>query len=186
MKKFQLATYAFIALFFIGCSNDDAVPVNEEELITTVTVTMAPEGGGQSITMIYRDLDGDGSGAPLVTVSGTLETGTVYAGSVQLLNESVTPAEDITEEIIEEAEDHQFFYGIPQGLGSIVYSAPFDANGHPIGTNFILTTNSTGTGNLTVVLRHEPNKSAANVAQGDITNAGGETDVEVSFPITIQ
>jgi hypothetical protein len=35
-------------------------------------------------------------------------------------------------------------------------------------------------------LRHEPNKDALNVASGEITNAGGETDIEVSFPVTIK
>ncbi|HBK71516.1 MAG TPA: type 1 periplasmic binding fold superfamily protein, partial [Flavobacteriaceae bacterium] len=36
------------------------------------------------------------------------------------------------------------------------------------------------------ILRHEPNKSASGVSDGDITNAGGETDIEVIFNITVQ
>ena len=35
---------------------------------------------------------------------------------------------------------------------------------------------------MTVILRHEPNKAGAGVSDGDITNAGGETDIEVTFP----
>jgi hypothetical protein len=31
-----------------------------------------------------------------------------------------------------------------------------------------------------------PNKSATGVASGNIANAGGSTDAEVTFPITIQ
>jgi hypothetical protein len=34
-------------------------------------------------------------------------------------------------------------------------------------------------------LRHLPNKSAAGVAAGDITNAGGATDAQVTYPIVI-
>ena len=36
-----------------------------------------------------------------------------------------------------------------------------------------------------MILKHEPNKSAAGVAGGDVTNAGGETDAEMEFPITV-
>jgi hypothetical protein len=41
------------------------------------------------------------------------------------------------------------------------------------------------TGNIIVVLRHEPAKSAAGVAMGDITNAGGATDAQVTYPIQV-
>jgi hypothetical protein len=41
-------------------------------------------------------------------------------------------------------------------------------------------------GNLTVILRHDLNKSAEGVAAGNIANAGGDTDVEIVFPITVQ
>ena len=39
---------------------------------------------------------------------------------------------------------------------------------------------------MVVVLRHLLDKFAEGVADGDITNAGGDTDVEVSFPIVIE
>jgi hypothetical protein len=42
------------------------------------------------------------------------------------------------------------------------------------------------TGTLGVILRHQLDKNAAGVADGDITNAGGDTDIEVVFPVTIQ
>ena len=47
-------------------------------------------------------------------------------------------------------------------------------------------TGAASVGTLKVTLRHEPNKSAAGVVGGDITNAGGETDIEVEFPIVIE
>ena len=43
-----------------------------------------------------------------------------------------------------------------------------------------------GSGTITVTLRHEPNKDAAGVSSGDIANAGGETDIEVTFNVEIQ
>ena len=61
-----------------------------------------------------------------------------------------------------------------------------DDNGNPIGILTTLTTGEVGSGNLRIVLRYGPNKNADGVFSGDITNAGGETDIEVVFPITIQ
>lgn len=52
-----LALFLSSALVLTSCSNDDA-PVNEEEVITTVIVTLT--GGGETITLTSRDLDGDG------------------------------------------------------------------------------------------------------------------------------
>lgn len=183
MKNLKLIALLVIpALFTISCSNDDSA-VNEEEVITTVTTTLI--GGGQTITLTSRDLDGDGPNAPVVTVSGNLVTGTTYIGSTTFLNELASPVEDITLEVEEEGLDHQVFYQLASTLGAITYDDT-DENGNPIGLEFTLVAGTSGTsGNLTVTLRHEPNKSALDVTNGDITNAGGSTDAAVTFPIVI-
>src|SRR5690606_24397160 len=98
-------------LAFTACSDDDdPAPVNEEEVITTLTATLIPMGGGTTITLQTRDLDGEGPNAPVITVSGPLVAGTTYNGSLLLLNETITPAEVINEEIEEESDEHQFFF----------------------------------------------------------------------------
>jgi hypothetical protein len=179
-SKFFL--FALTTLTLASCSNDDS-PVNEEEVITTVTTTLT--GGGQVITLRSRDLDGDGPNAPVVTVSGNLTANTTYIGETVFTNETVSPAEDITVEVEEEGNEHQIFYQFPFALGSFVYT-DVDANGDPIGLSFTLTTGTSATtGNIVVTLRHLPNKSAAGVASGDITNAGGATDAQVTFPVVI-
>ena len=61
-----------------------------------------------------------------------------------------------------------------------------DSEGRPIGIVGTMTTNDAGTGTLTVTLRHEPAKDAAGVVDGDITNAGGETDVEAEFDLVVE
>lgn len=170
------------ALLTFSCSNDDNGPVNEEEVITTVTTTLT--GGGQIITLTSRDLDGDGPNAPIITVSGNLIANTTYAGEVSFLNETVSPADNITAEVEAEGEEHQIFYQFPAALGTVTYT-DLDLNGKPIGLAFTLTTGNAGTGNLTVTLRHLPNKSATGVASGDITNAGGATDALVTYPVTV-
>ena len=101
------------------------------------------------------------------------------------MNETVTPAENITEEVEEEGDEHQFFFTPTNNVVTVAY-ADMDINGDPIGIEFTLRTTNASSGNLTVTLIHEPNKNAAGVSSGDITNAGGETDAEATFAIGVQ
>ncbi|WP_194100242.1 type 1 periplasmic binding fold superfamily protein [Flavobacterium circumlabens] len=191
-KQLKMAAIALVAtLAFSSCSKDDETvpaPVNEEELITTVTATYTPVGGGTAITLKYKDLDAEGANPPVITVSGTFEKNKTYNGLVTVLNESSNPVDDITLEIIEEGVDHQLFYQKTGTLNAFSYAtAPsnFDKNGKPVGLQSVFTTTEAATGNLIITLRHEPNKSGANVSNGDITNASGATDFEVTFPISV-
>lgn len=178
-----LAAFTFIG---ISCTDDDPVAVNPEEVITTLTVTLTPQGGGTAITLKSYDLDGtDGPDAPIITVSGKLAANTVYTGATEVLNETEDPAEDVTVEVVQEGDEHQFFYTFSNNLGSTTYTDT-DADGNPIGVTFTLNTADASTGNLTVTLIHEPVKDASGVKTGSISNAGGETDVEATFPITIE
>ncbi len=195
MKNLKITTLTLIAvLAFSSCSKDDnplvliPPPVNEEELITTVTAIYTPQGGGTAITLQYKDLDGDGPNAPVITVSGDFAQSKTYDGTVTFKNEAANPVEDITPEITTEGVDHQLFYQKTGTLNAFTYgTAPsnLDTNGKPIGLQSVFTTTGAATGTLKITLRHLPNKSAANVATGDITNAGGSTDAEVSFNITV-
>lgn len=192
LNKFK--TYALIIATVVtlsSCSNDDNndAPVNEEELITTVTAIYTPVGGGTAITLQYKDLDGEGANAPVITASGNFEKNKTYNGVLTFKNELTDPAEDITLEIIEEGVDHQVFYRTTGTVNAFTYgtaASNLDANGLPVGLQSVFTTTDAATGTLTVTLRHQPNKTASNVASGDITNAAGSTDAEVSFPISVQ
>jgi hypothetical protein len=184
MKNSKILALALLTVFtFSSCNNDDPEVVNEEEVITTVTTTLT--AGSSVITLTSRDLDGDGPNAPVVTASGDLKINTTYNGTTTFLNEAVKPADDITAEVKEEGEDHQLFYQAPTAVGTFTYGDT-DKNGKPIGLTFTLKTGATATtGNITVVLRHLPAKSASGVATGDITNAGGATDASVTFPVKV-
>lgn len=189
MKTIKNFLILFMTIGLItSCSDDDdPAPVNEEEVITTLRITFTPQGGGAQVVFQSQDLDGDGPADPVISVSGQLVTGTTYNGSVTVLNELENPAEDITLEIMEEDEEHQFFYQLTGGAGPTIGYDDMDADGNPVGLDIILTTGQTNTINvLTVTLRHEPNKDAAGVSDGDIANAGGETDIEAVFNFTIQ
>lgn len=190
MKKSKfLSMFLLTGLLFSSCSSDDDAlpePVNEEEVITTVALTLVPEGDGQTITITYQDLDGDGPNAPVTNISGNLISNTTYSGSVVVLNELESPAENITEEVEEEGDEHQFFYTVGSSLDATVVYTDEDEDGNPVGITFDLITGEASSGNLTVTLRHEPNKAAAGVSEGNIANAGGDTDVEATFSIEIE
>ncbi|MDC0614928.1 type 1 periplasmic binding fold superfamily protein [Schleiferiaceae bacterium] len=170
-----------LALALYSCEPVDPSDPNEEELITTFSVDLV--GPTSTATLSYVDMDGDGGSAPVISVD-SLESNTVYTGSLTLLNESVSPAEDITTEVFDEADDHQFFF-YSSGESTFTYSDQ-DNDGNPLGLEFELTTGSTGSELYTFILRHEPIKTAAGVSDGDITNAGGETDITVVFEIVVK
>lgn len=182
---FLLALLATGLLFVTSCSKDDPEVPNEEEVITTLTYTLTPQGGGNAVVLSFKDLDGDGGNAPVISSPNTLAANTTYTGAIVLLNETESPAEDITEEIMEEDDEHQFFFSSTVGGLSVAYGDQ-DGDGNPVGLSTTLTTGAAGSGNLTVTLRHEPNKGGAGVSGGDITNAGGETDIEVTFAVSVQ
>jgi len=172
-----------VILVFTSCEKEDPEIPHQEELITTVKFALVPDGGGSPAEFIYRDLDGDGGNAPSIT-NANLDAQTTYSGTITLLNETETPAEDITEEVKNEALEHQIFFSSTANV-TVEYDDT-DSNGNPLGLQTKLISGDAGSGTLTIVLRHEPDKSAAGVSAGDITNAGGETDVEVQFDVTIQ
>lgn len=175
------------SLFFVACKKDDPkTPVipNEEEVITTLNFTLTPVDGGTPVEFKFKDLDGDGGNPPEISV-GKLDTNTQYTGSIELLNELENPADDITIEVREEAEEHQFFFQSTASGLSVAYD-DLDADGKPIGLVTTITTQGASTGKLTITLKHEPVKDATGVSMGDITNAGGETDIEVTFDVGIE
>lgn len=173
----------FFTILFSACEKTPVVP-NDEEVITTLHYNLSPVGGGTSVLLTFQDLDGDGGNAPTVN-SGVLESNKTYTGTLVLLNETVNPVDSISTEVAEEDLDHQFFFESTVGGLTVQYS-DMDSAGNPLGLSSTLTTTSVGSGILKITLRHEPSKSATGVSTGDISNAGGETDIEVSFNIDVQ
>lgn len=159
-------------------------PPNEEELITSVRAYFTHSITHEVVEFSWVDADGDGGNAPVIT-GGELQPGATYAVSLLLLNETESPADTISNEVAAEAEEHQFFFSTTGGSLTWVSYGDADPNGLPVGLVTEWSTSVAGAGDLTIILRHEPNKSAAGVSGGDITNAGGETDIEVVIPYAV-
>ena len=179
-----LPFFSALILSVASCSKDDdpaLEPVNEEEIITTLQVTLMNNDLSSIVNLTMTDLDGDGPNAPVVTVEGNLISGTSYDGVVKILNETEFPAEDITLEVEEEDLEHQIFFTVGGGLDVTTSYSNFDSAGNNLGTEFKLDAGSVSNGTLTVTLIHEPTKPNTGLA-----SAGGETDVEATFSITIE
>ncbi len=177
----------FVLFTIMACDPMDPDPTNESEIITTVVYTLTPQNGGDIVTLLFEDLDGNGNAAPTIT-GGTLQKGKVYNAELKLFNNTTTPVTNITEEVKDEALDHQFFFQPSNQIKDflkITYDDT-DSNSNPIGLKTKVTCLEKGTGTLKITLRHLPNKTGTNVKSGDITNAGGETDLEVEFPVGVQ
>lgn len=184
MKPISYLILAFLFVIGVHCNNDDPTPVNEEELITTLTLTFTPASGGDPVIFQFKDPDGIGGTQAQLFVD-TLAANTTYTGSIALLNESVNPAANIGAEVEEEGDAHQFFFQISSGLELNYSYNDQDINGDPVGLETNWTTGNAGSGTLKVILRHEPDKEASGVSGGDIALAGGETDIEVEWPVVI-
>ena len=191
-----LTTAVFASAIIFSCSSDDTTPdpVNEDEVITTVTVTLISADGSETVTLQSRDLDGDeGPNLPVVTDPVNLTAGTPYFGSIELLNETEDPAKDVTEEILQEDLDHQFFYEVESDLEIVAsyltdvdpteYPGAMDSEGDPLGQEFSLVTNGPSSGELQFVLLHLPEKPN----DGDwSTNPAGSVDINVTFNVVVQ
>ena len=209
MLRTSTRTRSLATLLSLGLSSltlaacgDNGTGGNEEEVITTVLLTFTPSGGGAAVTAAFRDADGDGGNAPTIDSIG-LAAGTSYSLAVRFQNELETPAEEITDEVRDEGDEHQvFFTGTAvSGPASNQAAAPLthtyadmDAAGLPIGlANTIVAAG--GNGDLVLTLRHMPpvNEVAVKTAQaaetvrsaGGFSTLGGATDVQVTFPVAI-
>ncbi|MGM0581592.1 MAG: type 1 periplasmic binding fold superfamily protein [Bacteroidota bacterium] len=170
-------------LLFSQCKTEDPEPEHEEELITTLKMTFSPVGGGDDVVFSLVDMDGPGEDEPVYT-NGTLAANTDYNVTIEVRNDEEN--DDITAEIVEEDEEHQFFFETAVSLYLEFSYEDADDNGDPIGLSTIFYAQEPSDGTLTVTLRHEPDKSADGARNGDPSNAGGETDIEATFDVVIE
>lgn len=176
-KNLWIATLVLIVALF-SCKKEDPHVPHEEEVITTLEYKLTPTNGGNSITFLFSDPDGDGGNAPTITTSA-LAVNTTYNGEIVLKNETETPAEDMTPEVKKEGTAHQFFFA---GTNVSVSTTDEDSKGNPLGLKSTLTTSNAGASKLKITLKHEPKKPN----NGTLSDAGGETDIEVEFTFDVQ
>lgn len=172
-------------LFLAACKKDkkDTVttpPVqNEEELITTFRITFTDAAGIQpTVTAEFVDLDGAGGNAPTVFDTIRLKANTTYNAGITLLNQSVSPEEDLTIEVQEEDQDHLFCFS-PTGTLNLTISRTDSDGTYEVGLLSSWVTQAISTGETTITLKHQPG-----VKNGQCDP--GETDIELTFHTIIE
>ena len=198
MNKKLLLRFGLLSLLALGvaCGDDDedmnpGMIIEPAEVITTVRLSLT--SGGNTVLGTWTDADGEGGAEPVIVDPMPLTAGSTYAVSIELLNELETPAEDITEEIRAEAEEHLFFYVQTGDVVSVAiddvesqYTTNSEGEDLPVGLSAELTADVAGMGTLQVVLKHLPpiNETPQKTAATTIND--GESDIDVTFNITVQ
>ena len=200
-KNVQLLAILFSVITIIGCRNDDDIAPEEEneiEVITDVTLIFTNTADVNDVIRASAQ-DPDGTGIQELQILGaiTLAADTEYTLTYEILNK-LDPAdsEDIGDEILEEDNEHQFFFSFtenvfanPIGNGNIDAAAdPInyndeDENGNPVGLSSTWTTSSTASSGalFTVRLQHQPDVKTATSGSND-----GDTDFALTFDLNIQ
>ena len=174
MKNFSVLFQIIFVLSLIIVSSCKKEKENPQEVITTVVVHLTGAGGfDQEFT--WEDKESDGS--PVIDAIELPADGT-YDCHIHFFDRSGTNNEDITAEVEEESDVHLVIYKVTGANNTIVVDDT-DVNGKPIGLETTWTTGASSTGSLQILLKHSPDKDAADPS---IT---GETDVDVTFPVTI-
>jgi len=196
----MVATVAMFGIFGISsCEKDDAPPPmeNEEEVISHITLTFTPIDD-PNMQIEARAVDPDGAGVEDLIVLDTiyLSRETEYKLTFQIENALEDPAVDIGEEILEEAVDHQLFFGFtpdafstPTGDGNIdvgtdpVSYLDSDLNGLPLGLETQWNTSQVEivNGFFQVRLQHLPEIKSATSNATD-----GDTDFDLTFQLMIE
>jgi hypothetical protein len=127
----------------------------------------------------YKDADGDGGNPASRFDTVTLKANTEYTRTIEFLDESKSPVEDITDEIQEESDEHLLAYtASPASLLTYTYGNK-DANNFPIGLTGTAKSATAGLGKLKVQLRHQPGAKNG-------TPTPGSDDVNLHFNLKIQ
>jgi Tfp pilus assembly protein PilZ len=202
--KILLNIFILLIVVLAGCQRNygdprkPPLPEEAEELVTTFKIILTDSVSGAVKSYFLRDDDGELNnggayyGPDAATQSDSvimLSPNSVYYCEIILLNETVIPADTVSHEIKEHADEHMIFYAHSNNtilkpdpytvqIGDSVLVIEYldkDDNNLPLGLTTRWVTSASGTVRpLQIILKHqEENK--------DGTFENGETDVEVRF-----
>lgn len=182
--KKMLAMFVLLTTVFASCKKD-AHEHNDEEVITTLRLTFAPVGGGNSLVYQYDDADGPGGNQP-TKEEIVLQPTKSYNVTLQLLNKTVNPVADKTDEIKQEGISHRFYYEPAAGSNITVSGLDNDANGVALGLSSNWISGAAATGKIKITLRHYSGNPPSKAANDPVNSTKSSTDLEVEFNTKIQ
>ena len=196
--KPSIALFLFILVF--ACSKDeDPEPANEEEVITLVTLEVTKVGSSETITYNFEveghahddedddDDDDDHDGHEGEHTEIELEPNSSYNVSMFIYNDTdPNNIENVTLEVIEEADEHQIYYAITDELsGFSIASASNDtrdSDGNPLFLKTTWTTIGETSGDVVGYLIHEPTSKTGSTRN----DFGGATDFEIELEVHVE
>ena len=186
-------------LLVISCDKGEPVVVHEHEVFTRVVLEVKKDGETNFKKYTFEveghddhghddhgddDHGDDDHGDEHTEVE--LDTNSTYHVSIFFYNDSDPDnIEDVTLEVIEEADVHQVFYEMTEISGFSIAAASDDtkdSNGNPLFLKTSWTTASETSGDVMAYLIHEPSSKTGS-ARADF---GGATDVEIEFEVHIE
>lgn len=179
MKNIFKKTY-FVYLLLLGilinsCGKDDPDGINEQEYISNVVVSVTSADGE------LQTIDWDLSEANMEAIN--LKVNSNYNVELSFENRSdPTDIENITLEIIDEADEHQVFFE----FADVSINVTSASNDTKVGSRGVLlqsvwNATSTGSGIVRVYLIHQPTNFNATNREA----FGGFNDVAIDIPVTI-
>ncbi len=179
--KLSIVAIMVFTFAISACKKDkkELPKVDEPELITTIKLTFTNTNNAADVkTFAWKDLDGQGGAAPMVDTIKLAANTNYNLEITEILNETATPVENVTEEIEEENYEHLFVYKPSASLLTVAISDK-DKNKLPVGLMAVVNTNTAKTGTLRIVLRHQKGVK-------DGTEAPGSTDFDITYPVKIK
>jgi hypothetical protein len=182
--KKMIAIFVVLTAVFTSCKKEADEP-NDEEVITTLRLTFAPVGGGNNLVYQYDDADGPGGNQP-TKEEIVLQPNKSYNVTLQLLNKTVNPAADKTDEIKQEGTSHRFYYEPAAGSNITVSGLDNDADGVALGLSSNWISGAAVTGTIKITLRHYSGNPPGKAANDPVNSTKSSTDLEVLFNTRIQ
>ncbi|MBT3444458.1 MAG: hypothetical protein HN443_05395 [Flavobacteriaceae bacterium] len=201
LKNIFTKAFVFaIILFVVSCDKDDSPdPENEEETITKAVLVVTNTSDNSSETYNFEveghhhdhdddhaddgDDNDDHEGEHMEV---ELESNSTYLFEITFFNESdPSNSIDVTKEIIEEADEHVFFYELTDSSITIESAAgdTIDSSGDPIHLKTEWTTTSAAIVDIVAYLIHEP---ITKTGVSTRTDLGGSTDAEIEFEAYVE
>ena len=192
------ATLLLSVLLFISCDKDDAPEAeNEMEVFTkaVIKVTNLSDNSSETYEFAVEEHDHDHDHGVLVqNLEGDdhgdhteieLESGSEYKFEISFLNESdPNNVIDMTDEVIEEKDEHLVFYElVGDGISYATMSGDtLDSDGNALNLVTKWTTTTETVVDVEAYLIHQPT-SKVGTTRDDF---GGATDVEIEFEAHVE
>lgn len=184
--KAVLKLFSVVVVFAVAissCKKENAEEeTNDNELITTVLLSIKQAGAASGSEYTWKDVDGAGGQDPEIDTI-ILVPNKAYDVQVGVLDESGGTPVSLTSEILEEADAHRFYFTSSPGLGITASGFDKDDNNVSVGLNCTWETKAASDGSITITLRHYPNGSKEET--DPVNSSKSTTDAEVVFPVKV-